>query len=140
MKDPLARAITIAFLIITGCAYDTDEIYFKEIPPLDNEISFILDNYDDADTIVLKGPETLTYEVTITPGEIEKVELILNDVVLLTTKGGKISFPFPNHLLNNGVYNLTIQFSARKGLGSLAENRGGERIHSSRKWVLIIEV
>ena len=139
MKKPSKILFTSLILLMTGCAFETDEIYRKEITPVEPTIVFTLDKYDGTETIVLTGPETFTFEVNISPGEIEKVEVLLDEQVILTTLGGNIHFPFPTHLLKTGTYDFTIQFVATGARGSLAEGRGMEKIYMSRTWMLKIQ-
>lgn len=130
----------LLILCLSGCSYDIDEIYYREIPPPDHQITFRLDKYDDVNVIYLTGPETFRFEVGITPGKIEQVQMLLDGEVLLTSQGGKITYPFDDDLIKSGVYELTIQFVATPGTGSLAENTGFEKVTRSRKWTIQIDV
>lgn len=140
MKGSLRSFSALVLLLLAGCAYETEEIYYKEILPSDHQITFRFDKYDDAHTIHLSGPETFTFEVGITPGKIDQVQLLLDGEVLITTLGGKISYPFDDDLLKSGVYELTIKFVATPGTGSLAERTGAEKLTMSRMWTLQIDV
>lgn len=130
----------LVLLFLTGCAYDTEEIYYKEIPPPDHQITFTLEKYDNVNVIYLTGPETFSFEVGITPGRIEQVQMLLDGEVLLTSQGGKINYPFDDDLIKAGTYELTIQFVATPGTGSLAESTGFEKVTMSRKWTVHIDV
>lgn len=140
MKDPGKYLSALVLTFISGCAYEIEELYYKEIPPPEHQITFKLNKYDDADTIFLSGAETFTYEVGITPGKIEQVQMLLDDQVLLTSQGGKINYPFQGNLLKDGIYQLTIRFVASPGTGSLAESTGNEKLNASRTWMLKIDV
>ena len=132
--------VTLLLLFLPACSYETDEIYFKEIPPPQHEITFTLDKYNEDDVIYLSRPETFSFEIGITPGKIERVQLMLNDEVLLTTLGGKISYPFDDDLIKPGVYEMTIEVIALPGTGSLAEETGFEKLHLSRSWTVQIDI
>lgn len=136
----LLRYVATMLLVACGCAYENEEIYYKEIIQPEHEITFILEKYDNADTIYLSAPETFTYEVGINPGEIERVQLLLGDRVLLTSRGGRISYPFSGDVLQEGIHDLTIRFVATTGSGSLAENTGVEKLNVARTWMLKIDL
>lgn len=139
MKKPLKVLFTSLLLLMAACVFETDEIYLREITPVEPTIIFTLDKYDDTETILLTGPETFNFKINISPGAIEKIEVMLDERVILTTLGGNISFPFPTHLLKTGTYDFTVRFVATGGTGSLAERRGMEKIYMSRTWILEIQ-
>jgi hypothetical protein len=140
MSNPVKYTLLYCLFLLTACTYEPEEIFFKEILKPDHEAILSLNDYDDADTIILFGPADFSFRAGIVPGIIQSVEVRLNNTMLVAPGSHTNMFSIRDDNLKTGIYALEITFISSNGSGSLADVAGGELIKVSRTWIVTIDV
>jgi hypothetical protein len=140
MKNAWLKIAPIVTLAFFSCTYDPDQEYFKEIDQTPPTGIILLDQYNEKDTIFLYQPSNFEFKVAVSRGEVKEVEVLLNDLQLLSNLGSAGSFSISSNNLKTGTYELKIQFISNSGTGSLADKAGAESYQVWRKWIIKIDV
>ena len=123
-----------------SCTYQPEEEYFKNIEQGTARYSVMLNEYSAVDTIRIYGYTQFTFNLGISQGKLQKVEVTLNGNVIHSSGQPGGSFAIHQHYLRTGYHELKLQFVATSGTGSIADNEGLEQVQVWRKWVLEIYV
>lgn len=142
MKDPRSKVLCclIVFFALSSCTYSPEEEFFKNIVQPDPQATISLNTFNNADTIYLYDAATFSFNVGVDQGEIEKVEVLLDEEPLQTYSSSSGTFNINYQSLRTGNFELKVQFTATTGSGSLAEVSGGEKLLVWRTWTLSIDV
>jgi hypothetical protein len=125
--------------ILNACTFQPEEEYFEKIEQGTAQYAVFLNEYSEVDTIRIYGYTQFTYSMSLSQGEFQKAEVLLDGDMIHS--GGSIGyFAIDYRYLTTGYYELKLQFEATSGTGSMADNEGVEKVEVWRKWVLEIYV
>lgn len=137
MKKKCLRILWSLSLVAISCTYAPEEEYFKNIAESDPDVSILLDNFNQSDTIFIFAQTSFRFNVRIDQGTIKEVQVLVDDKQLLSTPHPSGTFLIhQNNYLRTGIYTLQIQFISSTGSGSMADKLGGEHIRVWRTWIL----
>ena len=136
MKRYLLWSLSLIFILLLGCEYDTEEVNYIEIePPAETHTFYIaLEDIGENELIYVYGPTNLRYALGNIPDGVEpEIKWMLNN-----TQVGSSFLAYEHHFyidpreFPEGEYTLTMTISMPTNTGSLAdvlevENYVGEK-------------
>jgi hypothetical protein len=131
-----------ASVFLSGCVFESDDEYFKELAKPDpNQVNATLKtvdlaDYNPGDTIDIFG--TTSFNFSGNYGAIEKATVFLGGNLI--TSGSTDSFTIDFSDLSNGIFVLKLDLITKTGSGSLADAVGAEKFIMTMKWIVRVDL
>lgn len=132
-------SLLLLFLVF-ACTYKPEDEYFQKLELGNPRYSIELADFSNGDTIKLNTNSRFDYTISATQGQIEQVEVLIDDRVIHNSNSAIGQFSISHSLLKTGIYELKLQFTASSGTGSIADREGVEKVKVWGTWILEIDV
>jgi hypothetical protein len=137
MKLLLPLFFFIAMLTIISCEFEPNGYHFNKIEKPVAELAHVKLNFEDS-VVVLSGTSFIDYSISLTNQMVVKVEIYLDEKLILTSQSAEGSVRISSQDLPIGTYNFGVKFFTNSGSGSVADKFGAEGYYYFKSWKLIM--